>query len=84
MELLDRVLRVLEICSWVPHPVLVLETYPLHPVLQLVSVAAGVDNFLEFPLFLIVDDDGSWGLFDVPWDGSTVWFYWLKKGYMED
>jgi hypothetical protein len=58
VELLDRVLRVLEICSWVPCPVLVVETRPLHPVLQLVSVVAGVNNLLEFPLFLVVDDDG--------------------------
>jgi hypothetical protein len=58
VELLDCILRVLEICSWVPRLVLVIETCPLHPVLQLVSVAVGVNNFLEFLLFLIVDDDG--------------------------
>jgi hypothetical protein len=58
MELLDCVLRGLEICSWVLYPILVVETGLLHPVLQLVSVAVGVDNLLEFLLFLIVDDDG--------------------------
>jgi hypothetical protein len=57
VELLDHILRVLEICGWVLCLVLVMETCPLHLVLQLVSVVAVIDNFLEFPLFLIVDDD---------------------------
>jgi hypothetical protein len=44
----------------------------------------GVDNLLEFPLLLIVDNNWWWSWLDVSWDGFAVWFSSLQLGYVED
>ena len=44
----------------VPGAVLVVETGPLHSILDLISMALEVENFFHFPLLLFLDDDGGW------------------------
>ena len=59
VELEDEVGRVFEIAGWVPGTIGVMETIPLESVLDLVSMAPGVEDLHYFPLLLFLDDD--WG-----------------------
>ena len=46
--------------GWVPGTVGVVEAGPLDSILDLVSLVAGVEDFLYFPLLLFLDDDWRW------------------------
>jgi len=43
-----------------PGAVGVVETGPLDSILDLISMALGVENFFHFPLLLFLDDDRGW------------------------
>ena len=57
MELGDGVLGVFEVVGGVPRLVGVWISDPLDSILKFVADASGVENFFEFPLLLIVDDN---------------------------
>jgi len=44
----------------VPGTVWVVETGLLDSILDLISMASGVENFFHLPLLLFLDDDGGW------------------------
>ena len=47
----------------------VVENGPLDSILDLVSMASGVEDFLYFPLLLFLDDHRQWRCLLVSWDG---------------
>ena len=60
MELLDEIGKVFEIAGGVPGAIGVVETSPLESILDLVSMASGVEDLFYFPLLLFLDDYGRW------------------------
>jgi len=68
VELLNDVQRVLKVAGWIPGMIRVIEASPLDPILDLIPVMSGVEDFLYFPLLLFLDDyRGGWRL-KVSWD----------------
>ena len=60
MELADEVGRVFEVASRVPGAIGVVEAGPLDSILDLVSMASGVEDLFYFPLLLFLDDHRWW------------------------
>ena len=69
VELADEVWRVFEVAGGVPGTVGVVETGPLDSILDLISLASGVENFFHFPLLSFLDDDVGWWWLAVSGDG---------------
>ena len=69
MELEDEVGRLLEVAGRIPGTIGVVEAGPLDSILDLVSMASGVEDLLYFPLLLFLDDHGRWRWLLVSWDG---------------
>ena len=59
-ELEDEVGRVFEVAGWIPGKVRVVEAGALDSILDLVSMASGVEDLFYFPLLLFLDDDRRW------------------------
>ena len=68
-ELEDEVGRVLEVVGWIPGTIGVMEASPHDSILDLVSMASGVEDLLYFPLLFFLDDHGHWRWLLVSWDG---------------
>ena len=83
MELLDEIGRVFEIAGAVPGAIGVVETSPLDSILDLVSMALGVEDLFYFPLLLFLDDYGRWWRLVMSWDrfGACCGF---KEADVED
>ena len=60
VELDDEVRRVLEVAGRIPGTIGVMEASPLDSILDLVSMASGVEDLFYFPLLLFLDDHGRW------------------------
>jgi len=60
VELLDEIGRVFEIADGVLGAIWVVETSPLDSILDLVSMASGVEDLFYFPLLMFLDDYGRW------------------------
>jgi len=69
VELTDEVGGVFKVVSGVPGKIGVVETGPLDSILNLVSMASGVQDFFYFPLLLFLYDHGRWRWLLVSWDG---------------
>ena len=69
VELDDEVRRVLEVAGRIPGTIGVMEASPLDSILDLVSMALGVEDLFYFPLLLFLDDHGRWRWLLVSWDG---------------
>ena len=52
-----------------------MEASPLDSILDLVAMRAGINDFLDFPLLLFIDDYWQWWWLLVSWDGfvSRTW-----------
>jgi hypothetical protein len=48
---------VIEVQDWVPHFVLVMESYPLYSILIAVSMIVGIKDFFDFPFLFIVHNN---------------------------
>jgi hypothetical protein len=79
MKLLYCFRGVVEVGRRVPGFVFIMEPLPLHLVLELVAVVAGIEDFFNFPLFLTVDDDGGRRRLDVSGDGRISYCCGFKE-----
>jgi len=69
VELTGEVGGVFKVAGGVPGTIGVVETSPLDSILNLVSMALGVEDFFYFPLLLFLYDHGWWRWLLVSWDG---------------
>src|SRR3978361_99380 len=76
VKMVDGVGGIVEVRCWVPGFVCVVEASPLDSILNLVAMTAGINDFLDFPLLLFVDDYWWWWWLLVSWDGfgARCWF----------
>jgi len=72
VELEYEVGRVLEVAARILRKTEVVEAGLLDLILDLVSMASGVEDLLYFPLLLFLDDHGRWWWLLVSWDGLSA------------